>query len=279
MKRLPLAASFLMFMALCASVAYWAMQLFKPPVRPVAPPVRVAAADVHPDAAAALFGGRSGPVAVASNYQLRGVIFSGNPHDSIAILSADGKPAQPVRVDAEVVPGVKVKEVHRGYVLLSEGGATKRVELPENAKGQGGIAMTPSGSPASPAPAQSPAVSGRPGQMTPPAATTAPPTMVVSPPPSAAQTQTQPTANGSGSSAATMPAPTAGLPSPVVTPTPVPAVPTPMTPAPATPQVAAPAPAVAPSPQNAAPAAQPYAPFTNQVPPGTPGPNTPLQSR
>lgn len=157
MKRLPLVVSFLLFIALCASIAYWAMQLFKPPLRPVAAPPQTAQAEVRPEAAAALFGGRAEKAAVASNYQLKGVIFSGSPRDSVAILSADGKPAQAVRVDMEVAPGVTVKEVHREYVLLLDGGATKRVELPESAKGQVELAnLAPVPVPPSAAPASAP---------------------------------------------------------------------------------------------------------------------------
>jgi general secretion pathway protein C len=136
MKRLPLIASFLLFIALCASIAYWAMQLFKPSLRPVAAPPQAVQAEVRPDAAANLFGGSMQKAAVASNYQLKGIIFSGSPRNSVAILSADGKAAQAVRVDMEVAPGVVVKEVHREYVLLADNGTTKRVELPEGAKGQ-----------------------------------------------------------------------------------------------------------------------------------------------
>ena len=143
MRRVPLIVSFLLFIALCASAAYWAMQLFKPPVRPVAAPPRAVQAEIRPDAAASLFGSRKGATATASNYQLRGVIFSGNPRDSIAIISADGKPPQAIRVDTEVVPGVTVKEVHRDYILLMDGGASKRVDLPESAKGLEGIAAVP----------------------------------------------------------------------------------------------------------------------------------------
>ena len=142
MKRLPLAVSFVLFILLCASLAYWGMQLFKPPLRPVAAPPKAVAPEIRPDAATALFGGRAAPAQVASNYQLRGVIFSGNARDSIAILSADGKPPQAVRVDMEVLPGVVVKEVHRGYVLLSDNGATKRIELPDDAK-SGGVTAAP----------------------------------------------------------------------------------------------------------------------------------------
>src|SRR5690606_36376103 len=123
MKRWPLVASFVLFVLLCASLAYWAMQLFTPPVRPVAAPPRDAQADVNAQAAAGLFGGRgSGATAVASNYQLRGVIFSGNPKDSVIIISADGQPAMAVRAGSEVAPGVTVKEVHRNHALLEENG-------------------------------------------------------------------------------------------------------------------------------------------------------------
>lgn len=133
MKRWPLVASFGLFLALCVSVAYWAMQFSKPPLRSVAAPPPATQPVVNLDAAAGLFGGRS-TVAVASNFQLKGVVVSGNPALSIAILAADGKPAQAVKANAEVVPGVTVKEVHQRYVLLSEGGVAKRVDLPEDAK-------------------------------------------------------------------------------------------------------------------------------------------------
>lgn len=133
MRRVPLVTSFLLFILLCASLAYWGLQLFKPPLRPVAVPPTTAQAEVRPQAAAMLFGGRAGNAAVASNYQLQGVIFSGNPRDSVAILEVEGKPVQAIRVGKEIVPGVTVEEVHRDYVLLSENGVSKRVELPESA--------------------------------------------------------------------------------------------------------------------------------------------------
>lgn len=186
MKRLPLLTSFLLFIALCASVAYWAMQMFKPPLRPVAAPPRTVQAEVSADAAAALFGGRPSKGAVASNYQLRGVITAG-PRDSVAILSADGKPAQAVRVGLEVAPGVTVKEVQRDYVLLSEGGAAKRVALPESAKDLPNIASaspvsarqtTPPPTPSAPPVATMPTARS---QVMPPAAFQQPPQMQPAP--------------------------------------------------------------------------------------------------
>lgn len=135
MKRWPLVATFVLFIAACVSAAYWAMQLFKPPVRPVAAPPQTAQIAPRLDAAAALFGGRP-TIAVASNFQLKGVVVAGNAAESIAILAAGGKPAQVVKTNEEVAPGIKVAEVHPRYVLLSEGGVVKRVELPEDMKGR-----------------------------------------------------------------------------------------------------------------------------------------------
>jgi len=133
MKRWPLITSFALFIVLCASAAYWAMQLFKPPQRAVTAPLQSSQPAPRLDTAAGLLGGRAS-VAVASNFQLKGVVVASDPAESVAILAANGKPAQAVRTNAQVVPGVTVKEVHKRYVLLSENGAVKRVELPENAK-------------------------------------------------------------------------------------------------------------------------------------------------
>ena len=131
MKRWPLITSFALFIALCASAAYWAMQYFKPPMRVIAEPLQVERPAPKLDAAAALLGGRP-TAAVASNFQLTGVVVSGNPAESVALLATNGKPAKAVRTNHEVMPGVTVKEVHRDHVLLSEGGMVKRVDLPAN---------------------------------------------------------------------------------------------------------------------------------------------------
>jgi general secretion pathway protein C len=143
MKRLPLVADFILFIGLCVSAAYWGMQLFKPPVRPVTVAPQAAPVALNIDAAAGLFGGRPAGAVVASNFQLKGVIAAGP--EGVAILSADGKPPQAVGVNMEAAPGVTLKEVHRQYVLLNEGGLIKRVDLPEGAKGVelGGPAPVP----------------------------------------------------------------------------------------------------------------------------------------
>lgn len=213
MKRWPALASFVLFIALCASAAYWAMQWFQPPSRPVAAPPPAAPQSVNVDAAAGLFGGRSS-VAVASNYELRGVVVSGDEGESIAILATEGKPAQAVRVNAELAPGVKVQEVRRGYVVLSENGVAKRVELPQEIKPQAGA--DPAGRPpvpgrSAPAQASSSAEARRSALFNqPPPAQAAPPST-----PAASQGDSGAEAEGGSGTAGsggvgTMPAPASG---------------------------------------------------------------------
>lgn len=166
MTRGRLLLSFVLFIALCASIAYWVLQLYDPPLRPVAASSQQQVAAPRLEAAAAVFGGQSA-APTATNFQLRGVIVSGTPRDSVAIIAVEGKPPQAFRANSEVAPGVTVQEVHRHYVLLSDSGTLKRVELPAAAReGQEGVGMsarapvttspaTPSGmSPPMAAPAQ-----------------------------------------------------------------------------------------------------------------------------
>lgn len=126
MKRLPLIFSLLAVIALSASVAYWAMELYKPAQRPLAAMSDAAVPDPSPDAAATLFGGQAVSV-TASNYQLTGVVSAGA--EGMAILIADGQPPKAVQVGHELSNGVLLQEVHPKYVMLSEGGVLKRIEL------------------------------------------------------------------------------------------------------------------------------------------------------
>lgn len=130
MKRMPLLLSLLGVIALSASIAYWVLQLYNPAQRPLAVPPSNSLVEPGPDAAAALFGGEV-VTAVASNYQLTGVVASGR--EGAAILVADGQPPKAVRVGRELSPGVTLSEVHARYVMLSEGGVMKRIELATDA--------------------------------------------------------------------------------------------------------------------------------------------------
>src|SRR4051812_9323762 len=131
MKRLPLLMSLLAVIALSVLIAYWVLQLYKPPQRPMAAIAETKIADPASDAAATLFGGQAVTNA-ASNYQLTGVVAAGR--ESMAILVADGKPPRALAVGKEIASGVTVKEVHPKYVMLSEGGVLKRIDLATDAK-------------------------------------------------------------------------------------------------------------------------------------------------
>lgn len=131
MGRAPLIASFILFLALMASLTYWAMQLLAPPPRPVAAPPQSSSRPVPPVAAAAnVFGGR-GSGKTMMNVQLRGVVLAGRAKDSVAILAAEGGAPQSLRLEGEVLPGVKVQEIHPRYVVLSDHGVLREVSLPE----------------------------------------------------------------------------------------------------------------------------------------------------
>ena len=125
MKRLPILLSLLALILLSASIAYWVLQLYQPAQRPLAAAAAPSMPDPAIDAAATLFGGQLA-AAAASNYQLTGVVAAGR--DSVAIIVADGTP-KALKVGKEVASGVKVQEVHPRYVMLSEGGALKRIDL------------------------------------------------------------------------------------------------------------------------------------------------------
>jgi len=128
LKRLPLICRVVAVAVLSASLAYWGMQLFKPKQRPLAAAPVMQVPEANMDAARGLFGGNTA-VAVASNYQLRGVVADTRGHGSVAIISADGQPAKAFPVDSELSPGVSVKDVQPRHVILMEGGVQKRLDL------------------------------------------------------------------------------------------------------------------------------------------------------
>ena len=131
MKRLPLAMSFVMFILFCMSLSYWGMQVFKPKVRTVNAPVNTSSFEPGEGQWGSLFGRNPLVEAAVSNYQLKGVVVAGLASGSAAILSADGKPSQTIAVGRELSQGVILKEVHETYIVISEVGLIKRVELPQ----------------------------------------------------------------------------------------------------------------------------------------------------
>jgi general secretion pathway protein C len=146
-KRLPFFLSLVGVVLLAVSLAYWIMQLYQPPQRPLAAAPLAAMPDPAIDAAATLFGGQVS-VASASNYQLTGVVADGN--SSVAIIVAEGSPPKALRVGKELAPGITLAEVHPRYVMLSDGGVMKRVDLATDTKpaaSMGGPGGAPGGMP------------------------------------------------------------------------------------------------------------------------------------
>lgn len=160
MKRLPLILNVLAVAVLAASSAYWALQLYKPAQRPIAAPPPAMRSEPPIASATGLFGGAQ-VAAVASNYQLTGVVAAGS--ESVAIIVADGNPAKAVRLGGQVAPGVILREVHPRHVMLSDSGVAKRIDLAKDVK---------------------PAA-----EMAPPAITAPPPAVTAPPPPQPAAVQ------------------------------------------------------------------------------------------
>jgi len=130
-KRVPLLLSLVGLILLAASLAYWILQLYQPPQRPIVAPPRTAMADPSVDAAAGLFGGQVA-VASATNYQLTGIVFAGR--DSVAIIVADGAPPKALMVGKTLSAGITLAEVHPRFVMLSDGGVMKRIDLAADGK-------------------------------------------------------------------------------------------------------------------------------------------------
>jgi general secretion pathway protein C len=119
--------------ALCASAAYWLAHL-KAPAASIIPPILPAApTPVDISAAASLFGSRISHGLPDRQFQLKGVIVADVPADSVALMSSGGS-VRVLPVNAEIAPGVRLAEVHPRYVMLADGGASRRIDLPENAK-------------------------------------------------------------------------------------------------------------------------------------------------
>jgi general secretion pathway protein C len=171
--RSPQFASFLLFIALCMSLAYWVLQATKPPMRAVAALGPKGAPPLAMDAAAALFGGSA---AAASNYQLKGIVADNQGQRSAAILSVDGKPAVALGVGGVLAPGVTVEEIFTRHVVLRDGGLQKRLDLPDLPPVQNNVANMGANMPT-----PSPGV-----QMAAPAQVIAPPATPATPPPAAA---------------------------------------------------------------------------------------------
>ncbi len=142
MKRLPLMINILLFALLCMVLSYWGLQIFKPKIRPIQAPVSVESYEPSVGQWGNMFGQSAVAEAAPSSYQLKGVIVARHPRDSVAIIMVEGKPNFTIGIGKELMPGVKLQEVHSDHVVVSESGNTRRIELPAPAI-HGGITLVP----------------------------------------------------------------------------------------------------------------------------------------
>ena len=94
-----------------------------------------------------LFGSASGgsgapesAPATISNLKLHGVFAAIGSLPAFAILSADGKPDQPVKAGAEIAPGVVLAAVYPDRVEVRRRGEVERLNLESKAGGSSGVA-------------------------------------------------------------------------------------------------------------------------------------------
>ncbi len=151
MKRLPLIINIILFSMLCVVVTYWGMQIFKPASRPIQAPVSVEGYQPSVGQWGDLFGQSVTAQAAPSSYQLKGVIVAVNPKDSVAIIVVEGQPNFTVGIGKELMPNVRLQEVHADHVVVSESGISRRVDLPAPTPHAGIVVATPS-APIAPAP-------------------------------------------------------------------------------------------------------------------------------
>ncbi len=129
MKHFSAFLSWLLFIALCVSLAYWWLQWFAPEPRPLATQP-IAQRPMPPISAALnLFGGN--PQAGALAIQLRGIVHAGRASESVAIIAVEGKPPRALRANSEVTPGIQLKAIRTRAVILSGPAGEREVRLPE----------------------------------------------------------------------------------------------------------------------------------------------------
>jgi len=119
----------LLVILIFCSVIYWAIRL-RTVMTPVAPAVIAVDAGAQPvSATMALFGTQPDTDFVGTNMQVSGVVIAPDPNDSIAVLTESGR-TRAFRIGAEITPGTHLAEVHKHYVIVSDGARTMRVDVP-----------------------------------------------------------------------------------------------------------------------------------------------------
>jgi general secretion pathway protein C len=129
MRQLPTLTSFVVFLALCASITYWLLQWMAPASRPLATPIQAEYPLPDVSAAADLFGGANEALG-ALPIQLKGIILANHPNESVAIIALNGKPARALKASAVVSDGILIKQITAGGVILVDHDTEHPLSLP-----------------------------------------------------------------------------------------------------------------------------------------------------
>ena len=140
--RLPRLVELLLFLVLCALVAWWAMQMMRGDAIAVPPRADIANAVGAGDrieqvlASARLFGARR-PGTLSDNVRALGIVADGGGNGSV-IVSVDGQAARPYRV-GDTIDGRVVTAIRAGEIELEINGARQVFRLPPMRAGAPGM--------------------------------------------------------------------------------------------------------------------------------------------
>ncbi len=139
MKRLPIVATILVFVVFCLSLGFWLSRWIKAPSRNIQ---AAALQSNEPNGNwGSIFGLPPQQQVQATDVQLKGLIFAKNPADSQVIVSLNNQANQAIRMNQDIGNGAILKEVGNNYVVISNAGSDRRIELPANAQNMAGLSI------------------------------------------------------------------------------------------------------------------------------------------
>lgn len=144
--RLPRLVELLLFLVLCAVVAWWAVQMMRGDAIAVPPSAGAANAVGDGDriesvlASARLFGARR-PGTLSDNVRALGVVADASGNGSV-IVSVDGQAARAYRV-GDTIDGRVVRAIRAGEIELEVNGANQVFRLPAMRPGAPGMTVVP----------------------------------------------------------------------------------------------------------------------------------------
>jgi general secretion pathway protein C len=130
MKRLPLIITIILFACLCALISFGAMRAFNPKPRMLSAPVTSTPFEPAMGQWGPVFGRDQAVQNAPSIFALKGVVYSSRVGESLALVVVDDKPGMAIAVGKEIIPNVKLMEVHPTYVVVSESGISRRIDMP-----------------------------------------------------------------------------------------------------------------------------------------------------